>query len=133
MVKMRNFSEQCKHKFNQKFSMLTDVFVCVFLNSHDFIGEFSTSYRELSRGQSQFNVYEVSCQEHSLKCFLTKDATFLKMWQLLFYCVTDWKTNWNVYKNHFIFQYLGWHSVVALVQTALNIIYETNVPIQNDI
>uniref|UniRef100_A0A8C5I050 Copine-8 n=1 Tax=Gouania willdenowi TaxID=441366 RepID=A0A8C5I050_GOUWI len=26
---------------------------------HDFIGEFSTSYRELSRGQSQFNVYEV--------------------------------------------------------------------------
>uniref|UniRef100_A0A672IHF1 Copine-8 n=1 Tax=Salarias fasciatus TaxID=181472 RepID=A0A672IHF1_SALFA len=27
---------------------------------HDFIGEFSTSYRELSRGQSQFNVYEVS-------------------------------------------------------------------------
>ncbi|XP_030006429.1 copine-8 isoform X1 [Sphaeramia orbicularis] len=28
-------------------------------SSHDFIGEFSTSYRELSRGQSQFNVYEV--------------------------------------------------------------------------
>ncbi|CAB1317010.1 unnamed protein product [Coregonus sp. 'balchen'] len=28
-------------------------------DSHDFIGEFSTSYRELSRGQSQFNVYEV--------------------------------------------------------------------------
>ncbi|XP_077400112.1 copine-8 isoform X1 [Vanacampus margaritifer] len=27
--------------------------------SHDLIGEFSTSYRELSRGQSQFNVYEV--------------------------------------------------------------------------
>uniref|UniRef100_A0A673I9W5 Copine-8-like n=1 Tax=Sinocyclocheilus rhinocerous TaxID=307959 RepID=A0A673I9W5_9TELE len=27
--------------------------------SHDFIGEFSTSYRELSRGQSQFNMYEV--------------------------------------------------------------------------
>ncbi|XP_054595567.1 copine-8 isoform X1 [Nothobranchius furzeri] len=27
--------------------------------SHDFIGEFSTSYRELSRGQSQFNIYEV--------------------------------------------------------------------------
>ncbi|XP_041833351.1 copine-8 [Melanotaenia boesemani] len=27
--------------------------------SHDFIGEFHTSYRELSRGQSQFNVYEV--------------------------------------------------------------------------
>lgn len=30
------------------------------LNSHDFIGEFTTSYRELARGQSQFNVYEVS-------------------------------------------------------------------------
>uniref|UniRef100_A0A8D3EG36 Copine family member 9 n=1 Tax=Scophthalmus maximus TaxID=52904 RepID=A0A8D3EG36_SCOMX len=27
--------------------------------SHDFIGEFTTSYRELSRGQSQFNVYEL--------------------------------------------------------------------------
>ncbi|XP_043964142.1 copine-8 isoform X2 [Gambusia affinis] len=27
--------------------------------SHDYIGEFSTSYRELSIGQSQFNVYEV--------------------------------------------------------------------------
>ncbi|XP_029548967.1 copine-9 isoform X1 [Salmo trutta] len=28
-------------------------------HSHDFIGEFTTSYREFSRGQSQFNVYEV--------------------------------------------------------------------------
>ncbi|MGH0158335.1 UNVERIFIED_CONTAM: hypothetical protein FKN15_060338, partial [Acipenser sinensis] len=28
-------------------------------DSHDFIGEFTTSYRELSRGQNQFNVYEV--------------------------------------------------------------------------
>uniref|UniRef100_A0A3Q3IRR5 Uncharacterized protein n=1 Tax=Monopterus albus TaxID=43700 RepID=A0A3Q3IRR5_MONAL len=27
--------------------------------SHDFIGEFTTSYREVSRGQSQFSVYEV--------------------------------------------------------------------------
>uniref|UniRef100_A0A4W5K5X6 C2 domain-containing protein n=1 Tax=Hucho hucho TaxID=62062 RepID=A0A4W5K5X6_9TELE len=34
--------------------------------SHDFIGEFTTSYRELARGQSQFNVYEVS-----LSFFLT--------------------------------------------------------------
>lgn len=35
--------------------------MCLFLliSSHDFIGEFTTSYRELSRGQSQFNVYEV--------------------------------------------------------------------------
>uniref|UniRef100_A0A8K9V3J5 Copine Vb n=1 Tax=Oncorhynchus mykiss TaxID=8022 RepID=A0A8K9V3J5_ONCMY len=30
-------------------------------DSHDFIGEFTTSYRELARGQSQFNVYEVLC------------------------------------------------------------------------
>jgi len=30
------------------------------LPSHDFIGDFTTSYRELARGQSQFNVYEVS-------------------------------------------------------------------------
>lgn len=28
-------------------------------HSHDFIGEFATSYRELSRAQSQFTVYEV--------------------------------------------------------------------------
>ncbi|XP_014002679.1 copine-9 isoform X1 [Salmo salar] len=27
--------------------------------SHDFIGEFTTSYRDFSRGQNQFNVYEV--------------------------------------------------------------------------
>ncbi|XP_068029654.1 copine-5-like isoform X5 [Anomalospiza imberbis] len=27
--------------------------------SHDFIGEFTTSYRDLARGQSHFNVYEV--------------------------------------------------------------------------
>uniref|UniRef100_A0A8C9YXJ4 Copine Vb n=1 Tax=Sander lucioperca TaxID=283035 RepID=A0A8C9YXJ4_SANLU len=30
------------------------------LSLHDFIGDFTTSYRELARGQSQFNVYEVS-------------------------------------------------------------------------
>uniref|UniRef100_A0A8C5S108 Copine 8 n=1 Tax=Laticauda laticaudata TaxID=8630 RepID=A0A8C5S108_LATLA len=37
------------------------LFKCVkmLIRSHDFIGEFTTSYRELSRGQSQFNVYEV--------------------------------------------------------------------------
>ncbi|XP_012672772.2 copine-8 isoform X3 [Clupea harengus] len=35
--------------------------------SHDFIGEFSTSYRELSRGQSQFNVYEVINQKKKNK------------------------------------------------------------------
>ena len=27
--------------------------------SHDFIGEFTTSYRELSKAQNQFTVYEV--------------------------------------------------------------------------
>lgn len=32
--------------------------------SHDFIGEFTTSYRELARGQSHFNVYEVRGDGH---------------------------------------------------------------------
>lgn len=36
------------------------ILFCFLPSSHDFIGEFTTSYRELSRGQSQFNVYEVS-------------------------------------------------------------------------
>lgn len=45
------------HQFH--FEILPFVFLAS-LASHDFIGEFSTSYRELSRGQSQFNVYEVS-------------------------------------------------------------------------
>ena len=48
-------------------TFLSDYEVCVharlslwvFVCSHDFIGEFTTSYRELSRGQNQFNVYEV--------------------------------------------------------------------------
>ncbi|XP_036433869.1 copine-5 isoform X2 [Colossoma macropomum] len=35
--------------------------------SHDFIGEFTTSYRELSRGQSQFNVYEVVNAKKKIK------------------------------------------------------------------
>ncbi|MBN3304656.1 CPNE5 protein, partial [Amia calva] len=35
--------------------------------SHDFIGEFTTSYRELSRGQSQFNVYEVVNPKKKMK------------------------------------------------------------------
>uniref|UniRef100_A0A3B4U179 Copine family member 9 n=1 Tax=Seriola dumerili TaxID=41447 RepID=A0A3B4U179_SERDU len=37
--------------------------------SHDFIGEFTTSYRELSRGQSQFNVYEVKSSVVTLLSF----------------------------------------------------------------
>uniref|UniRef100_A0AAQ4QWU5 Copine 8 n=1 Tax=Gasterosteus aculeatus aculeatus TaxID=481459 RepID=A0AAQ4QWU5_GASAC len=46
---------------------------------HDFIGEFSTSYRELSRGQSQFNVYEVcTCACVTLLSFLLDiEVTFL--------------------------------------------------------
>ncbi|XP_042717787.1 copine-5 isoform X4 [Chrysemys picta bellii] len=35
--------------------------------SHDFIGEFTTSYRELARGQSQFNVYEVVNPKKKMK------------------------------------------------------------------
>ncbi|XP_067324060.1 copine-5 isoform X2 [Anolis sagrei] len=35
--------------------------------SHDFIGEFTTSYRELARGQSQFNVYEVMNPKKKMK------------------------------------------------------------------
>uniref|UniRef100_A0A671TTM3 Copine family member 9 n=1 Tax=Sparus aurata TaxID=8175 RepID=A0A671TTM3_SPAAU len=38
--------------------------------SHDFIGEFTTSYRELSRGQNQFNVYEVRHDMGVVCCFL---------------------------------------------------------------
>uniref|UniRef100_A0A8P4GRD1 Copine 8 n=1 Tax=Dicentrarchus labrax TaxID=13489 RepID=A0A8P4GRD1_DICLA len=45
--------------------------------SHDFIGEFSTSYRELSRGQSQFNVYEVSVCVTLLSFLVDIEVTFL--------------------------------------------------------
>uniref|UniRef100_A0A672IJ55 Copine-8 n=1 Tax=Salarias fasciatus TaxID=181472 RepID=A0A672IJ55_SALFA len=44
---------------------------------HDFIGEFSTSYRELSRGQSQFNVYEVSACVTLLSFLVDIEVTFL--------------------------------------------------------
>lgn len=46
--------------------ILTDVFVDA--PSHDFIGDFTTSYRELARGQSQFNVYEVSGSHFNTHC-----------------------------------------------------------------
>lgn len=36
------------------------------VSSHDFIGDYTTSYRELARGQSQFNVYEVSVPPDSI-------------------------------------------------------------------
>ncbi|CAB1442926.1 unnamed protein product [Pleuronectes platessa] len=35
--------------------------------SHDFIGELTTSYKELCRGQSQLNVYEVMNAKKKLK------------------------------------------------------------------
>uniref|UniRef100_A0A670YLC5 C2 domain-containing protein n=1 Tax=Pseudonaja textilis TaxID=8673 RepID=A0A670YLC5_PSETE len=38
--------------------------------SHDFIGEFTTSYRELARGQSQFNVYELAPKSMNSLLFL---------------------------------------------------------------
>ncbi|KTF79533.1 hypothetical protein cypCar_00033206, partial [Cyprinus carpio] len=40
---------------------------------HDYIGEFSTSYRELSKGHSQFTVWEVTL----LSCFIDVEVTFL--------------------------------------------------------
>ncbi|XP_026641314.1 copine-5 isoform X3 [Microtus ochrogaster] len=41
--------------------------------SHDFIGEFTTSYRELARGQSQFNIYEVTLLSFAVE----SESTFL--------------------------------------------------------
>ncbi|XP_057556905.1 copine-8 isoform X2 [Hippopotamus amphibius kiboko] len=54
----------CANKLDKKdFFGKSDPFLVFYRSnedgSHDFIGEFTTSYRELSRGQSQFNVYEV--------------------------------------------------------------------------
>uniref|UniRef100_A0A8C8RSK8 Copine family member 9 n=1 Tax=Pelusios castaneus TaxID=367368 RepID=A0A8C8RSK8_9SAUR len=45
--------------------------------SHDFIGEFATSYRELSRAQSQFTVYEVSPPVTLLSFTLESEFTFV--------------------------------------------------------
>eukprot|EP00070_Physeter_catodon_P018707 XP_023978528.1 copine-8 isoform X2 [Physeter catodon] len=54
----------CANKLDKKdFFGKSDPFLVFYRSnedgSHDFIGEFTTSYRELSRGQSQFNIYEV--------------------------------------------------------------------------
>uniref|UniRef100_A0AAR2LRL3 VWFA domain-containing protein n=1 Tax=Pygocentrus nattereri TaxID=42514 RepID=A0AAR2LRL3_PYGNA len=54
----------CANKLDKKdFFGKSDPFLVFYRSNedgtHDFIGEFTTSYRELSRGQSQFNVYEV--------------------------------------------------------------------------
>uniref|UniRef100_H2L6L4 Copine family member 9 n=1 Tax=Oryzias latipes TaxID=8090 RepID=H2L6L4_ORYLA len=54
---------------------------------HDFIGEFTTSYRELSRGQNQFNVYEVSCCTVTLLSFKQKYDCASFCWSLIFLCV----------------------------------------------
>uniref|UniRef100_A0A8C3G514 Copine VIII n=1 Tax=Cyclopterus lumpus TaxID=8103 RepID=A0A8C3G514_CYCLU len=40
---------------------------------HDFIGDFSTSYREMSRSQSQFHIYEVTL----LSCLVDTELSFL--------------------------------------------------------
>ncbi|KAG2467904.1 CPNE5 protein, partial [Polypterus senegalus] len=50
--------------------------------SHDFIGEFTTSYRELARGQSQFNVYEVR-RMHSCKFSFDFSPAVVVLRQLL--------------------------------------------------
>lgn len=42
--------------------------LCPSLCSHDFIGEFTTSYKDLSRGQSQLNVYEVNADKDAGQC-----------------------------------------------------------------
>uniref|UniRef100_A0AAY4BFC9 C2 domain-containing protein n=1 Tax=Denticeps clupeoides TaxID=299321 RepID=A0AAY4BFC9_9TELE len=45
--------------------------------SHDFIGEFTTSFKDLSRGQSQFNVYEVRTEVNLLSFSVESEHTFL--------------------------------------------------------
>uniref|UniRef100_A0A8D2J268 Copine 5 n=1 Tax=Varanus komodoensis TaxID=61221 RepID=A0A8D2J268_VARKO len=71
--------------------------------SHDFIGEFTTSYRELARGQSQFNVYEVVNPKKKMKkkkyinsgtvtllSFMRKHCPFLTWFKL---CECDCQPN----------------------------------------
>lgn len=67
-----------------RFHCFTDTFVMCLFYSHDYIGEFTTCYRELSRGQSQFNVYEVSCilwiyLEVDDACFVVKNCCVARM------------------------------------------------------
>uniref|UniRef100_A0AAR2JMJ7 C2 domain-containing protein n=1 Tax=Pygocentrus nattereri TaxID=42514 RepID=A0AAR2JMJ7_PYGNA len=54
--------------------------------SHDFIGEFTTSYRELSRGQSQFNVYEVTLLSFSVEAEHTF-LDYIKAGKTLFFII----------------------------------------------
>uniref|UniRef100_A0A9J8DKG5 Copine Vb n=1 Tax=Cyprinus carpio carpio TaxID=630221 RepID=A0A9J8DKG5_CYPCA len=58
--------------------------------SHDFIGEFTTSYRELARGQSQFNVYEVRCRPHRI--YIVSFDLFLMQVTLLSFSVESEST-----------------------------------------
>lgn len=55
-------------------------------NSHDFIGEFTTSYKELCRGQSQLNVYEVSADKRLQPATLFSpkaEGRYVNHWMLL--------------------------------------------------
>lgn len=60
--------------------------------SHDFIGDFTTSYRELARGQSQFNVYEVS-----------NFSAFTLVWWLLRYRIPVRLMSWILFLTHLTF------------------------------
>uniref|UniRef100_A0AAX7U7U8 VWFA domain-containing protein n=1 Tax=Astatotilapia calliptera TaxID=8154 RepID=A0AAX7U7U8_ASTCA len=56
----------CANKLDKKdFFVLLVILSCI--GNHDFIGDFTTSYRELARGQSQFNVYEVINTKKKMK------------------------------------------------------------------
>lgn len=69
--------------FFVSFYILTDVFALA--PSHDFIGDFTTSYRELARGQSQFNVYEVSASHFNTHfCFWAPDRVSARCLTLTF-------------------------------------------------
>ncbi|KAJ3596315.1 hypothetical protein NHX12_002724 [Muraenolepis orangiensis] len=68
----------CGNKLDKKdFFGKSDPFLVFYRSnedgSHDFIGEFSTSYREMSRGQSQFHIYEVTL----LSCLVDSELSFL--------------------------------------------------------
>uniref|UniRef100_A0A3B5LCK2 Copine Va n=1 Tax=Xiphophorus couchianus TaxID=32473 RepID=A0A3B5LCK2_9TELE len=64
----RLFFRSCAMVFSTKFIVLMTHFLWVFFpTSHDFIGEFTTSYKELCRGQSQLNLYEVVNPKKKLK------------------------------------------------------------------
>uniref|UniRef100_A0A3Q1H8X0 C2 domain-containing protein n=1 Tax=Anabas testudineus TaxID=64144 RepID=A0A3Q1H8X0_ANATE len=57
--------------------------------SHDFIGEFTTSYRELSRGQNQFNVYEVRHESKGVVCCFSVHSSYEDLVTLNFTVAID--------------------------------------------